>query len=315
LVINLDVVKINVLHILSISLSHSFFLLLQFFWSFSSITKITISPQLALKLQVAFDAKKASENEEFLARVSRGVMEVELQRLRMDMIEHAQKRQDVLVESYDKLRSLYLEQDSLIASISGGTYNSSLEQDLDSQLEALREVRDRLSGVAEQWKTASNLLGAASKGALQAFEFWSLIEKSYIPSERIQLALDARTSCHSSLVAIECAQQALPQVEIPFITIRQCSAVRHALIYILTDMANENRYTHTKSVLEVYQANTAKAIDWIYATYKKTLDEDLSLQKENIKVLGFRLRRERIRHFKEIVGNKLYTRPFIKMPA
>jgi hypothetical protein len=227
---------------------------------------------------VAIDANKATENEEFLARISRSAMEMELQRLKNDMIEHARQRLDSLTESFNRLRDLYLEQDSLIASVSGGTYNSAIEQDLDSELEALREIRDRLSGVAEQWRTASNLIGAAAKGSLQSYEFWSLIASSKAPSDRIQLALDARTACHSSLIAFECAQQALPQVEIPFVTLRQCSAVRHAIIYMLTDIANENRFKHTKNVLEAYHQNAAKAVDWIHSTYKKTLDEDLTSQ-------------------------------------
>ena len=259
--------------------------------------------------------KKASDQEEFLARISRGLMEIETERLKMDMIEIARKRVETLIDSFNKLRELYLEQDSLIASISGGTYNSSLEQDLDMELETAREIRDRLSGVSEQWRTCSNLLRASAKGALQAFELWSLVGPTKIPSERIQLALDTRTACHSSLTALDCAQQALPQVEIPFITQRQSSAVKHALIYILTDMANESRQKHTKNVLESYQVNTAKAVDWVQTTYKKTLDEDLTAQIENIKALSFRLRKERIKHFKNIIGNKIYVRPMIKMTS
>lgn len=254
-----------------------------------------------------------------------------MRRLKSDMLDHARLRLESLTESFNRLRDLYLEQDSIIASVSGGTYNSTVEQNLDSELESLREIRDRLSGVAEQWRTASNLMGAAAKGSVQAFEYWSLISSSKVPSERIQLALDTRTACHGSLVAFECAQQALPQVEIPFVTLRQCTAVRHAIVYILTDIANENRYQHTKNVLEAFKHSTAKAVDWIHATYKKTLDEDLTTQigqytfnyrhshsliklsfTDNIKVLAFRLRRERVRHFKEVVGNKLYTKRFIK---
>jgi hypothetical protein len=259
--------------------------------------------------------KKATEQEEFLARISRGVMEIENERLKRDMIDHAKKRIETLVDSFNRLREFYLEQDSLIASISGGTYNSTIEQELDADLETAREIRDRLSGVAEQWRTSSNLLRAAAKGALQAFECWSLAGPTKIPSERIQFALDTRQACHSSLTALDCAQQALPQVEIPFITARQSSAVKHALIYILTDMANENRYKHTKTVLESYQTNTAKAVDWVHTTYKKSLDEDLTSQIDNIKALTFRLRKERIKHFKAIVGTKLYVRPMIKMSS
>lgn len=221
---------------------------------------------------------KAIEHEEFLAKISRSAMEIELQQLKRDMIEHARQRLESLTESFNRLRDLYLEQDSLLASVSGGTYNSTLEQDLDSELEASREIRDRLSGVSEQWRTASNLIGASAKGSQQAIEFWSLIASSKIPSDRIQLTLDTRTACHSSLVAFECAQQALPQVDIPFVTLRQCSAVRHAIVYIITDVADENRYKHTKNVLESYHANMAKAVEWIHATYKKSLEEDLSSQ-------------------------------------
>lgn len=259
--------------------------------------------------------KKASDQEEFLARISRGVMEIEMERLKMDMIEHGRKRIETLIDSFNRLRELYLEQDGLIASISGGTYNSSLEQDLDMELETAREIRDRLSGVAEQWRTSSNLLRAASKGAIQAFEFWTLAGQTKIPSEKIQFALDTRATCHSSLTALDSAQQALPQVEIPFITLRQSTAVKHALVYILTDMANENRHKHTRNVLESYQANTAKAVDWVHATYKKSLDEDLTSQIDNIKALTFRLRKERIKHFKTIVGSKIYVRPQVKVKS
>lgn len=239
-------------------------------------------------------------------------MGVEAERLKMDMIEHGKKRVETLIDSFNRLRELYLEQDSLIASISGGTYNSSIEQDLDAELETAREIRDRISGVAEQWRTSSNLLRAAAKGALLAYECWSLADPTKPPSERIQLALEARSACHSSLTALDCAQKALPQVDIPFVTQRQSSAVRHALIYLLTDMANDNRYTHTKKILETYQMNVAKAVDWIHATYKKTLDEDLTSQINNITALTFRLRKERIKHFKAIVANKMYLQPLIK---
>ncbi|CRK94445.1 CLUMA_CG007952, isoform A [Clunio marinus] len=268
--------------------------------------------KLAIKLQVANDVKKALEHEEFLGRISRGVMELHSEKLRLDMIEHGRKRIETLIESFNQLRELYLEQDNLIASISGGTYNSSLEQELDMELETAREIRDRLSGVAEQWRTSSNLLRAAAKAALQAFEFWSLVEASDTASERVQLALDTRDACQSSLTALSCAQQALPQVEIPFVTLRQSSAVKHALIYILTDMANEKRYSHTKTVMESFHTSATKAVEWIHATYKKTLDGDLTAQIDNIKVLTFRLRKERIKHYKNIVGNKVYIRPQIK---
>jgi hypothetical protein len=258
--------------------------------------------------------KKASAQEEFLGKISRGLMELETERLKRDMVEHGKKRVETLIDSFNKLREFYLEQDSLIASISGGTYNSSLEQEIDMELETAREIRDRLSGVAEQWRTSSNLLRAATKGSIQGFDYWTQVGIIKSPDQRIQIALDTRGICLSSIIAVECAQEALPHVEIPFITQRQSSAVRHALVYMLTDMADENRYKHTKAVLEAFKNNTEKALDWVQVTYKKSLDEDLASQIDNIKALTFRLRKERIKHFKAIVGNKIYVKPMIKMP-
>lgn len=264
---------------------------------------------MAIKLNIAFDSEKAQKQEEFLAKVSRGLMDVESVKLKNDMIDHAKKRVALLLESYNKLRELYAEQDTLIASISGGTYNTSFEQSLDLELETAREIRDRLGGVAEQWRTSGNLLRASAKCALQGYEYWSLIGASTIASERIQLALDTRTSCHSSLAAFEAANQALPQVEIPFVTVRQASACKHAIIYLLTDMANEARYQHTKNVLEAYHQNTDKAVSWVQDTYRKTLHKDLEDSINTVQELVKKLRQERIQNYKEIVGDKIYVKP------
>lgn len=83
---------------------------------------------------------------------------------------------------------------------------------------------------------------------------WCSAGQSKTPSERIQLALDVRNVCQSATFALDCANQALPQVEIPFVTFRQTSAVQHALYYILTDLAAEPRYNHTKNVLELFKS-------------------------------------------------------------
>lgn len=44
----------------------------------------------------------------------------------------------------------------------------------------MREIRDRLGGVSEQWRTAGNLLRASAKGGLAAFECWSLVNNFFI---------------------------------------------------------------------------------------------------------------------------------------
>lgn len=64
------------------------------------------------------------------------------------------------------------------ASATGNSYSSQLEIKLDGELEASRQVRDKLGGAVEQWRTSANLLRTSAKSALLANDHYKLIEKS-----------------------------------------------------------------------------------------------------------------------------------------
>lgn len=61
----------------------------------------------------------------------------------------------------------------LIASITGNSYTDSNEMKIDAELEAIRQIRDKFSGAAEQWRTAENLLRTSAKSALLANEHYN----------------------------------------------------------------------------------------------------------------------------------------------
>lgn len=264
---------------------------------------------MATQLGVAFDAAKASKHEEFIAKISRSVMIISAVQLRAEMIEHSRKRVLSLLKTYNNLRQVYAQQDNLISVVTGGTYSSPTEEKLDSELESARQIRDKLGSVAEQWRTSGALLRACAKGALQAVEFWNLVGLSRIAEERISLALDTRNAIQGSLAAFEGAQISIPQVDIPFVSPRQATAVRHANIYLLTDIANDSRYQHTKDVINSFQNNTAKALEWLHETYKNSLRKDLD-DSDNIVIgLAKHLRDERIKYIKDSVGSQIYVPP------
>lgn len=82
---------------------------------------------------------------------------------------------------------------------------------------------------------------------------FSLIKKNlYFPhthssvKNKISAASDSRGSVLGALIAFRCAQEALPQVEIQHVTNRQAVAVGHANEYMFTDIANPERYQHTR---------------------------------------------------------------------
>lgn len=237
------------------------------------------------------------------------MMIVSAVQLRNEMIEHSRKRVVSLLKTYNNLRQIYVEQDNLISVVTGGTYSSPIEERLDIELENSRQIRDKLGSVAEQWRTSGALLRACAKGALQAVECWNLVGTSRIAEERISLALDTRNAILGSLVAFEGAQISLPQVEVPFVSPRQATAIRHANIYLLTDIANDQRYQHTKDVISSFQSNTTKAMEWLHETYKNSLKKDLDDSDNVVIGLAKQLRDERMKYIKDTVGSQIYVPP------
>lgn len=49
---------------------------------------------------------------------------------------------------------------------------------IDIELEASRQIRDKLGGAAEQWRTSANLLRTSAKSALIAKEQYAIIRTS-----------------------------------------------------------------------------------------------------------------------------------------
>lgn len=50
------------------------------------------------------------------------------------------------------------------------------EVKLDAELESARQIRDKLGGTAEQWRTSANLLSTSAKSAMVASEQYGLIK-------------------------------------------------------------------------------------------------------------------------------------------
>uniref|UniRef100_A0A182SMG1 Uncharacterized protein n=1 Tax=Anopheles maculatus TaxID=74869 RepID=A0A182SMG1_9DIPT len=267
--------------------------------------------KIILKLDIVSNQFKAAQQEEFIARLSRTAMDQEADHFREEMIVHSRKRALTLRTAFERLKRLYLEQDRLLGSVYNGAYGTVNEQKLDAELDSARDVRDRLGGAVEQWRIAGGLLRAAAKALNQVVDYWELIKPSKNAEETITLALDARSTCHGALMALEAAQAALPSVEIPYITIRQQSAVRHALIYLLTDMVNPARYQHTRDVFGVFSANVTKAVHWLHECYNETLKQDFDSADQAATLLAKHLREERLRYIVSKVPNRSYIRPAI----
>lgn len=71
--------------------------------------------QLALRIAIAFDVKRAEKNEEFMASVSRTAIVDQEVHLLSDIIDHARQRATYLTAMYNELRMCYAEQDGILS--------------------------------------------------------------------------------------------------------------------------------------------------------------------------------------------------------
>ncbi|XP_037958695.1 uncharacterized protein LOC119688115 [Teleopsis dalmanni] len=248
---------------------------------------------LALNLGVVGDVNKASTHEDFFANLSESALHLISLRYFTEILDHTKVRLKAHMESYAALNELYVNQDGIIAFISGGTYMSRLEESLDSQLETARDVRDKLGSALEQWHICGTLLRACANSATQCLHQWRKVAKIVNPKDKIQAALECRNTLQASLISLECAQLSLPHVEIKYVSNRQILAVKHCNVYIITDIANLARYEHTSKVLAAYESNMSKGSTWLYETFNKTLRKDFDKAEETVRNLSKTLREHR----------------------
>lgn len=126
------------------------------------------------------------------------------------------------------------------------------------------------------------------------------------PKVKIDLAIECRSSLLGSIVALKSAQEALPQVDIPHITQRQIVAVVHANEYLLTDIANIDRYQHSRRVFDVYHNSLIESIKWLHDVFKRTLKKDLDEAEDGVLTIAKKLRQYRVNFIQTRLGNKLY---------
>lgn len=127
---------------------------------------------------------------------------------------------------------------------------------------------------------------------------------------KISAATDCRGSVLGAIIAFRCAQEALPQVEIQHVTNRQAVAVGHANEYMFTDIANPDRYQHTRRVLDAFHQGLNKSTIWLHETFTETLKKDFQDAENDVRALANELREVRAEYFRTSpAGNQPYVPP------
>lgn len=125
--------------------------------------------------------------------------------------------------------------------------------------------------------------------------------------DKIIAASDCRTALLGAIIAFRFAQEALPQVDLQHITIRQTVAVGHANEYLFTDIANPARYGHTLAVLEAFHNGLSQSIIWLHDVFQTTLKKDLQEAEDAVKSLSGKLRQMRSESMRTKDGYQTYV--------
>lgn len=116
-------------------------------------------------------------HEDFFANLSESALYLLSIRYYGELLDHTKQRLKALTASYAELNELYVNQDGIIAYISGGTYMTRLEETIDEQLEVARDTRDKLGSALEQWRICGLLLRAAANSSTQALKQWRQLNR------------------------------------------------------------------------------------------------------------------------------------------
>lgn len=73
-------------------------------------------------------------------------------------------------------------------------------------------------------------------------------------------------------------------------------------------MSNAARFQHSRNVLESYQHNVAKSVNWLHETFRKTIKANLNEAERTVHLIAMQLRKERLNYIDgTTMGPKTYV--------
>ncbi|KAI1280557.1 hypothetical protein HDE_13704 [Halotydeus destructor] len=243
----------------------------------------------------------SKDEEQFMDVLNRQeVLEKELETL-VQQRDNLKMDIDQMNKNGNKLNELFAKRDEILDTIFQGQYGSTVEQQLEKELDWLLEQKHHVDQAHFRWKQAQLLCRESCSQLSEAIQKWkdlTSIAPDSDNEEKYFAVAEARNLLVSASQNIQGALRYLPNINVPYCSSKEAETLEKAISYVFTDMQTRERHEHALNCYQTTYKRVAALSQWLGQVINSTISRDLGEISDNCKSKASELRNERIRLIK-----------------
>ncbi|XP_056002664.1 uncharacterized protein LOC125661515 [Ostrea edulis] len=250
----------------------------------------------------AFDEKMDKEKAEYLEALNKEeVFKRQLEAIKPQVkeVEDNLKKEKIAM---DELEKLCQEQESLLSEIFDGAYGSDLENKLESDLDLIREKRQRIGNAKYKWTNGRILLQHACNQMAQANKRWAELENRNLQMpQKYAIATEVRNNQIAAIQNLRSCQTYLDNIDFPYCKPTEVQTLEKATNNIYIDMQSADRHKHAGECYRTTHRRASALLQWFDNVINTVIEKDVLQATKEESEASRALRSERIRLLKEKV--------------
>lgn len=253
----------------------------------------------------AFDQSMSKEKAEYLEALNRE----ELIKKQLDTIQpqlgEMEKELKKEKGGIEELEKMCQEQEDLLSKIFDGAYGSELENKLESDLDLVREKRQRIGNAKYKWTNGRILLEHACNQLAFANKRWTDIKNTSLNmQEKYVIATEARNNLIAAIQNLQSCQKYLDNIDFPYCKPNEVQTLEKATNNIYVDMQSPDRHKHAGECYNVTHRRAAALLQWFDNVINTVIEKDIMESTKEEAEASKKLRAERIKLLKEKVESQ-----------
>lgn len=253
----------------------------------------------------AFDQSMSKEKAEYLEALNRE----ELIKRQLDTAQpHLVETEKELAKEkagIAELEKMCQEQEELLSKIFDGAYGSELENKLESDLDLVREKRQRIGNAKYKWTNGRILLEHACTQLAVANKCWGEVNNSSLNmQQKYVIATEARNNLIAAIQNLQSCQKYLDNIDFPYCKPNEVQTLEKATNNIYVDMQSPDRHKHAGECYRVTHRRAAALLQWFDNVINTVIEKDILESTKEEAEASKKLRAERIKLLKAKVESQ-----------
>ncbi|XP_078327394.1 uncharacterized protein LOC111115419 isoform X1 [Crassostrea virginica] len=253
----------------------------------------------------AFDQSMSKEKAEYLEALNKE----ELAKKKLDsvkpMLEKMEKEIKKERGGVKELEEMVQEQEELLSKIFDGAYGSDLENKLESDLDLVREKRQRIGNAKYKWTNGRVLLEHACNQLALANKRWEEVKNASLSmQQKYTIATEARNNLIAAIQNLQSCQKYLDNIDFPYCKPKEVTTLEKATNNIYIDMQSPDRHKHAGECYSVTHRRAAALLQWFDNVINTVIEKDIMEATKEESEASKKLRAERIKLLKEKVESQ-----------